>query len=103
MGLLHSALRSIWYGRGGSTRARIVVSHYDDASYWKPASELFMHIQGGRASSGHMLHMPGDDTGEHISGKNATFGELTVLYWAWKNLTGIDIVGFCHYRRYFLL
>ena len=23
------------------------------------------------------------------------------MYWAWKNLKNVDVIGLCHYRRYF--
>ena len=42
----------------------------------------------------------GDDTGDSISEKNPNYCELTVLYWAWKNLPA-EYLGLAHYRRHF--
>lgn len=39
-----------------------------------------------------------DDEGENISCLNPYFGDLTVLYWAWKN-TSDNHLGVCQYRR----
>lgn len=67
--------------------------------YPMPRDDLYLPVQAGRA-----IHSPldliGDDTGETISEKNEAYCELTVLYWAWKNLDA-DCIGLCHYRRYF--
>ena len=41
-----------------------------------------------------------DNIGNHISGKNANYCELTGLYWIWKN-TDDSYKGLVHYRRYF--
>ena len=51
-------------------------------------------------------NMIGDNTGDNISSLNRKFCELTAQYWAWKNIEqmkDIDFIGFCHYRRHFLL
>ena len=41
-----------------------------------------------------------DNIGNHNSGKNANYCELTGLYWIWKN-TDDSYKGLVHYRRYF--
>lgn len=42
-----------------------------------------------------------DDTGENISSLNEYYGELSGLYWVWKNvkIDDGDIIGFCHYNK----
>lgn len=66
----------------------------EDVSLYRP-----LHV--GRAI-GEDLGYPGDDTGENISAQNGFYGELTGVYWVWKNDTDSDIIGICHYRRYFV-
>lgn len=63
---------------------------------------LMKPIHVGKALSQIDLDMIGDDTGDNISAKNPYFCELTATYWIWKN-TQDDIVGLCHYRRFFNL
>lgn len=42
-----------------------------------------------------------DNTGDNISVKNPNYCELTGIYWLWKNMN-CDIIGVCHYRRFFI-
>ncbi|MDE6435176.1 MAG: DUF4422 domain-containing protein, partial [Lachnospiraceae bacterium] len=67
--------------------------------------DIYMPIQVGKALHPELdLGFQGDDTGDNISEKNGSYCELTAMYWAWKNLPkDVDIVGLCHYRRYFNL
>lgn len=42
-----------------------------------------------------------DNTGDNISLQNPYYGELTGLYWIWKNekFNEDDIIGYCHYNK----
>ena len=66
-----------------------------------PNDSLLKPIQVGAAAAKHKL--PGmayyDDNGKNISALNHSYGEMTALYWAWKNLNA-DYYGLFHYRRY---
>ena len=70
--------------------------------YWMPSDSVYAPLYVGAAMrpdsvpDGYMR----DDSGENISDKNASFCELTGLYWAWKNLDA-PYLGLAHYRRYF--
>lgn len=66
-----------------------------------PKDPVYMPLQVGRAQHDDCGYQ-GDDTGDNISAKNPYYSELTGLYWIWKNYTGADYLGLCHYRRYFL-
>lgn len=76
----------------------IVCCHKDDV---KVSQEPYLPVHVGKALSTQDLGIVGDDTGDNISIKNKSFCELTGLYWAWKNLKDVDVIGLCHYRRYF--
>lgn len=44
-----------------------------------------------------------DSTGDNIAEKNPNYCELTSQYWMWKNDKDSQIIGMCHYRRYFTM
>lgn len=74
----------------------IVATH---KPYDMPTDSLYLPVQVGAEGKAPIGYVT-DNTGEHISDKNATFCELTGLYWAWKNLDA-DYIGLAHYRRHF--
>ena len=65
-----------------------------------PGDPIYVPVQVGRARAADLGYI-GDDTGVNISEKNCYYGELTGVYWVWKNIKTSDYVGICHYRRYF--
>lgn len=65
-----------------------------------PKDPVYVPLHVGRAGS-EDLGYPGDHTGDNISDKNCYYGELTGVYWVWKNMRTNGYIGICHYRRYF--
>ena len=68
------------------------------------SDDVFTPIHVGRAASKYKEEMKdiiGDDTGDNISEKDASYSEMTGHYWAWKNYHDSEYIGFCQYRRYF--
>lgn len=66
-----------------------------------PQDATYVPLHVGRALGTDLGYL-GDDTGDSISEWNPYYGELTGLYWLWKNYQDTDMIGICHYRRYFL-
>lgn len=75
----------------------IVATH---KKYEMPKEEIYLPLHVGAEGKNIDMGFQKDNTGENISGKNASFCELTGLYWAWKNLDS-DYIGLVHYRRHF--
>ena len=74
----------------------IVAAH---KKYQMPEDDLYLPLHVG-AEGKEDIGYTKDNTGDNISLKNPFFCELTVVYWAWKNLEA-DYIGLVHYRRYF--
>ena len=66
-----------------------------------PTDPIYVPLQVGKSGKEDLGYL-GDDTGENISDLNCYYGELTGLYWLWKNREFNGNVGICHYRRYFV-
>ena len=66
----------------------------------EPTDPIYMPLHVGREGAEDYGYA-GDNTGDNISEKNCYYGELTGVYWVWKNVRTKDYVGICHYRRYF--
>lgn len=64
-----------------------------------PDDEMYYPIQVGDAKNDFEGHLR-DNTGDNIAQMNVRLCELTVVYWAWKNLEA-DYIGLVHYRRHF--
>ena len=81
---------------------KIYVTHTPDSKNARVRHPLFTHVMAGSDFCKGPLPpgMQPDNTGDHISGRNREYCELTAQYWAWKNARA-DYYGFCHYRRYF--
>lgn len=58
-------------------------------------------IEVGAVNRNQFCYSLRDNTGDNISSKNPYYGELTGLYWIWKNtnIADDDVIGFCHYNK----
>ena len=65
-----------------------------------PKEDIYIPLLSGAVSHDDDFGYLRDDSGDNISDMNNYYAEMTGEYWAWKN-SEADIIGFCHYRRYF--
>ena len=79
---------------------RIYICAHKDFTMPDDEEGLYIPLQVGAALN-EPLFDERDNAGENISAKNPYYSELTGLYWIWKNVR-CDVVGICHYRRYFV-
>jgi hypothetical protein len=85
-------------------KVTIIVAAHKKYQMPSAACYLPLHVgaEGKTDENGNPLDLgyAKDNTGDNISSKNASFCELTGLYWAWKNLDS-EYIGLAHYRRHF--
>lgn len=80
---------------------KIFVSHRIDQDSFTIDNPLYYNVRCGAVfDKRENIDMAGDHTGDNISEKRDSFCELTVQYWAWKNMDA-EYYGLCHYRRFF--
>jgi hypothetical protein len=82
-----------------SDNCKIYVFHYKDGAPF-PDLPCYVHILAGKEAYNQKSPLTGDNSGDNISLRNQYYSELTGIYWVYKNQTS-DIVGTCHYRRFF--
>ena len=83
-----------------SPNIKIFVAHHKP--WYVYEDDVYVPIQVWKKNSKIDLWIIWDDTWDNISEKNSNYAELTAQYWVWKNydLSDVDYVWFCHYRRY---
>jgi hypothetical protein len=81
--------------------AKLFIMYYKKGKVL-PLGEFYAPLFCGKFPGKKELPYLKDDVGENISLKNEFYSELTGIYWVWKN-TKFDLVGICHYRRYFTM
>ena len=79
------------------TKVKIIIATHK--KYRMPKDKMYLPLHVG-AEGKKDLGYQKDNVGDNISNKNASYCELTGLYWAWKKLD-VDYIGLVHYRRYF--
>jgi len=81
-------------------RVYLQTVHHKDDPALPVFKKYFAPIQVGRRQGAADLGVDRDDRGENIAHKNASYCELTAMYWVWKNIQA-DYYGLMHYRRIF--
>lgn len=92
-----SEMESERKGEGMSLVIKIFLCFHQSYTILPP---LCIPIQCGAEGKTLIKEVLRDNIGEHISGKNQEYCELTAQYYAWKQEL-CDYYGFCHYRRFF--
>lgn len=77
----------------------VVIAVAAHKPYRMPADPAYLPVHVGAAlNPGACPGFQPDDEGDSISGLNASYSELTGLYWLWRNAEA-GVKGLVHYRR----
>lgn len=85
----------------GEKRMNLTIYTLTHKHFEVPSDKTYQPLQVGREGKDDLGYLC-DNTGDNISALNCYYSELTGLYWIWKNVSDIDYVGTCHYRRYLI-
>lgn len=78
-------------------KTKIIVCYHKPCQIFE--NDVLLPLQVGRKiATSEVPYISGDNTGDNISHKNASYCELTGMYWLWKNMEA-DNYGLFHYRR----
>lgn len=85
------------------SKPKIVIA--TQKNYFVPKDKMYVPVLAGsknlkQSFKNEMPNLRYDDDGKNISDLNPRYCELTVAYWAAKNLDN-KYIGLCHYRRFF--
>ena len=82
---------------------KLYVSTFGNSISWIKGKQMLLPIEVGcaRRNANTVQYDLRDDAKDNISELNEYFGELTGLYWIWRNekFKQDDIVGFAHYNK----
>lgn len=97
---LHMSLKPGVYDKGGQiVNTKMFIFSHKPIDFVVPDgySTLLVGTENNKNVLNYSYY---DNCGDNISTKNKNYCELTGVYWIWKNISA-DVVGCCHYRRYF--
>ena len=78
-------------------KTKIFVCTFEDKVFCN--NDIFVPIQVGKKNTNLDLGYLSDNVGDNKADKNPWYSEQTALYWVWKNIKGLDCVGFMQYRK----
>lgn len=81
-------------------KVKIYVAAHKPAPHYGGPTYQLIHVGSSLHPDVYIKGSIGDNEyPDNISTKNDIYCELTALYYIWKNVKDIDVVGLCHYRR----